>query len=171
MYLNEYLKAADLPVDQLYKNTVDNENEIPAIVKDKGYIKLEFSQSMPSGNYYKLDNSNVNTYTVFKATSRDPATLMTKVNGVMLDPEVLPVDGVINWSSLQNKCGAYIFYPKLQTIEWIMNAQSNCVVHIIQIKSIKASVRLNIPVKDFYNNNGVTQFIDNLSALLSIHPS
>lgn len=35
---------------------------------------------MPSGNYYKLDNSGP-TWTVFKATSRDPATLMTKVNG------------------------------------------------------------------------------------------
>jgi hypothetical protein len=125
---------------------------------------------MPSGNYYKLDHSS-SSWAVFKATSRDPATLMTKVNGQLKDPEILPDSGVVDWDKLKNTCGAYVFYPKLQTITWVMNTNSNCVVHVIQIKSIKATVRLNIPLADFYNNNGPTQFIDNLSALLQIHPS
>ena len=67
---------------------------------------------MPSGNYYKLDFSS-NTWAVLKATSRDPATLLTKVNGKNRDPLILPETGKMDWEKHKNDCGAYVFYPKL----------------------------------------------------------
>ena len=38
---------------------------------------------------------------------------MTKVNGVLKDPEILPDTGIMDWEKLKTKCGAYVFYPKL----------------------------------------------------------
>ena len=97
MYVTEYNVKEVLPIEQQFTNEVDNENEIPAIVKNKSYNLIQFSQSMPSGNYYKLDHSSL-TWSIFKIVSRDPATLIIKVRGVQKDPLVVPESGAIDWT-------------------------------------------------------------------------
>ena len=67
---------------------------------------------MPSGNFYRLDFSSM-TWSVFKITSRDPSTLVIKVNGVQKDPLIVPETGEVDWSKHVNTCGAYAFYPEL----------------------------------------------------------
>lgn len=49
-----------------------------------------------------------------------------------------------------------------------MNGKANCQVRVRLSSYIQLSTRIDIPIADFYSNNGVTSFITNICAFLGI---
>lgn len=67
-------------------------------------------------------------------------------------------------------CGANNFHYENGTIEFVVNGKNNCQVRVRLSSYVKLTARLNIPVMDFFNNNGPTTFITNICAFLNIDP-
>jgi len=67
-------------------------------------------------------------------------------------------------------CGANNFHYNNGTIEFVVNGKANCQVRVRLSNYVKLSARLNIPIMDFFSNNGPTTFITNICAFLNIDP-
>lgn len=67
-----------------------------------------------------------------------------------------------------NICGANNFHYQNGTIEFVVNGIGNCQVRVRLSSFIQLSARIDIPIADFYNNNGATSFITNICAFLGI---
>ena len=92
----------------------------------------------------------------------------TSVNGKDIEPIVIEEGVEINWADHRNSCGAHTYDMDTQTLTWIMNTQNNCLVKV-NIKSVvKVTMRLDIPVADFYKDIGTSTFVDRVAALLGI---
>ena len=52
-----------------------------------------------------------------------------------------------------------------------MNGQDNCQVHVTLSNHLRLTARLDIPISDFYNNDGATTFMTNICAFLGIDTS
>lgn len=50
----------------------------------------------------------------------------------------------------------------------MVNGISNCQVRVRLSSYIQLSARIDIPISDFYSNNGITSFITNICAFLGI---
>jgi hypothetical protein len=74
----------------------------------------------------------------------------------------------VNLTQYATFCGANNFHYKNGTIEFVVNGISNCQVRVKLSSYIQLSARINIPIADFYSNNGVTTFITNICAFLGI---
>lgn len=65
-------------------------------------------------------------------------------------------------------CGANNFHFENGTIEFVVNGKDNCQVRVRLSSFIQLSVRLDIPIADFYTNDGETTFLTNICAFLGI---
>lgn len=65
-------------------------------------------------------------------------------------------------------CGANNFHYQNGTIEFVVNGIANCQVRVRLSSFIQLSARIDIPIADFYSNNGATSFITNICAFLGI---
>ena len=68
--------------------------------------------------------------------------MATVVNGVQKDPLIIDQNKEIDWAQYASDCGAHVFYPKTQTLIWIMNAQPDCSVKVKILDSVKVNTRL-----------------------------
>ena len=63
-------------------------------------------------------------------------------------------------------CGSYKYVYNNKMVEFIVT--TNCRVRVSFLNSVKASVRINKPVQQFFADNGVTLFIDRMCSVLGI---
>ena len=65
-------------------------------------------------------------------------------------------------------CGANNFHFENGTIEFVVNGNNSCQVRVRLASYIQLSVRIDVPIADFYSNDGETTFITNICAFLGI---
>ena len=65
-------------------------------------------------------------------------------------------------------CGRHIFVYEDTRIYFILTGDSKCVVHIKQIDSIRLTLKIDMPIQDFYDNDGQMTFIDKMTTFLGI---
>ena len=67
------------------------------------------------------------------------------------------------------QCGSNKFFYKNYTIHFVVTGDANCKVRVVLTNSIQLTAKFDIAISDFYNNKGVTLFIDKMCALLQIY--
>ena len=67
-------------------------------------------------------------------------------------------------------CGAHTYHYENATIEFVVNNLNWCQVRVRKTSFMQVSVRLDLPVRDFYKDDGKTSFISNICAYLGIDP-
>ena len=65
-------------------------------------------------------------------------------------------------------CGANNFHYENGTIEFVVNGKDSCQVRVRLSSYVQLSTRIDIPIADFYSNDGETTFITNICAFLGI---
>ena len=98
--------------------------------------------------------------------------MLDKSNNV-LDPILLTdlnntASGVI--SDLNTSvCGSYYYFYTNYTTEFVVTEDPNCLITIELTESVQLTTHFSLPIDQFFNNNNaITNFINNLCALLNI---
>lgn len=96
--------------------------------------------------------------------------MTTFVNGIKQTPKVVKDGEDLDWASFKNNCGYHSYFPRNQTLIWIMNANDNCEVEVRILNTLKAALVFDIDVIDFYKDIGESKFIDRLADRLGVKP-
>jgi hypothetical protein len=65
-------------------------------------------------------------------------------------------------------CGSNKFFYKNYTIHFVVTGDPNCKVRVTLTDSIQLTAKFDMPIANFYRDDGVTKFIDRMCALLQI---
>jgi hypothetical protein len=65
-------------------------------------------------------------------------------------------------------CGSNKFFFRNYTIHFVVTGEINCQVRVTLTGSIQLTAKFDMPIADFFKNDGLTRFIDRMSALLKI---
>lgn len=74
-------------------------------------------------------------------------------------------DNITNYVS---ECGTNKYFYKNNTIHFIVTADASCTVRVSLTSSVQVTARLSLDINKFYENNGITTFIDLMSAFLGV---
>eukprot|EP01016_Furgasonia_blochmanni_P050976 TRINITY_DN7954_c0_g1_i5.p1 TRINITY_DN7954_c0_g1~~TRINITY_DN7954_c0_g1_i5.p1 ORF type:complete len:343 (+),score=84.50 TRINITY_DN7954_c0_g1_i5:65-1093(+) len=96
--------------------------------------------------------------------------IQVKVGNTVIPPAIIDTareeDSILH--SVSTRCGANRFFFKERVIEFVLNANPACVITLNLIEAVQVSVKLAVPLDEFFKNTPQTEFIDKLSALLDI---
>ena len=66
-------------------------------------------------------------------------------------------------------CGSYYYFYTNYTTEFVVTEDPNCLITIELTESVQLTTHFSLPIDQFFNNNNaITNFINNLCALLNI---
>jgi hypothetical protein len=80
-------------------------------------------------------------------------------------------DENINLITKTGICGANVWDWKTQTLEFVINNDPKCIVTLKKTSSVRVSIRLDVKVENFYNNEGGADMLDKIAAYLGIDTS
>ena len=90
------------------------------------------------------------------------------MNGITIKPIILNENNGAIPSLDTTVCGSNKFFYKNNTIHFVITGDPKCKVRVSLSNSIQLTARFAMNISEFYNNNGVTTFINRMAALLKI---
>lgn len=96
-----------------------------------------------------------------------PNSIRVQNNGVTVKPISLLDNGGEN-SIDTTVCGSNKFFYDNYTIHFAIHEGSDCRVRVSLVNSVQLTARFDMPIADFFANDGATTFINRMSALLGI---
>jgi hypothetical protein len=129
-------------------------------------LQLQIQKRTPQGN-----NSN---YVIIKLYYPLPNSIKVTVNNAVVKPILLTDYNIANASGLSSalntsQCGSNIYFYTNSTIEFVLTEASDCIAVISLVDSISLTTHFAIDINTFFSNNStLTNFINNLCALLKI---
>jgi len=101
-----------------------------------------------------------------------PNSLRVSVNDDIVSPIIVSSKDIMNYTSeLMSKgplCGRHIFLYETTKIYFILTGEEDCIVHVKQIEAVRLSLKIEMPIQDFYDNDGQMTFIDKMTTFLGI---
>jgi hypothetical protein len=88
-----------------------------------------------------------------------------KANDKDVNPIIL-LDNKTESDPVIEVCGSYKYVYNKKYIEYILT--TDCKIRMSFVNSVKASIRMDQAVTDFFTNNGTGKFIDKMCAILGI---
>jgi hypothetical protein len=128
-------------------------------------LQIQIQKRTPTGN-----NSN---FIRVKLHYPKPNTIRLLLNGQIVDPILLTdvsntASGVLK--DLNNsECGSHYYFYTNYTTEFVVTEDANCLLTVELAESVQLTTHFSININDFFNSaNAITNFINNLAALLQI---
>jgi hypothetical protein len=126
-------------------------------------LQLQLQTRTLAGN-----NSN---FIIVKLYYPLPNSIRVTVNNVVIKPLLLT--DYNNASSLlstldRTKCGSNIFFYTNNTIEFVLTEAPDCTAVVSLVDSISLTTHFAMDINTFFSTNALTNFINNLCAMLSI---
>lgn len=110
---------------------------------------------------------------VFRLHYPKPNSIRLRLGDTILDPILLT--DVNNTASAPrenlnlSKCGSHIYFYTNYTISFVVTEEPTCIVQIELTESVQLTTHFSMDINDFFNSNStITNFINNLCALLNI---
>jgi hypothetical protein len=126
-------------------------------------LQLQLQTRTPSGN-----NSN---YIIVKLYYPLPNSIKLTVNNVVVKPLLLTDYNNANslLSTLnRSQCGSNIYFYTNNTIEFVLTEAADCTAVISLVDSITLTTHFAMDINAFFSSNAITNFINNLCAMLQI---
>lgn len=128
-------------------------------------LQLQIQKRTPQG-----DNSN---YVIIRLHYPVPNSIQVAVNNVVQKPIALTDYSGGNSGVLSNlntsQCGSNIYNYKNSTITFVLTEAADCLAVVSLVDSITLTTHFAIDINSFFSNNStLTNFINNLCALLDI---
>ncbi len=139
---------------------------------NKNY-NITFTGTNPSKMKFKLfDVSFENIkYNIFKVKYGSPQTVVVfDKNGKEIKSREWKESETMSLNDTSLKCGDSKWSRVINTIEFFITNEENCILTLNTVNSIQLFMRLNITVNDFYSKNSSNQLIYNIAAVLGIPP-
>lgn len=112
-------------------------------------------------------------YSTFRLHYPKPNSIRLKLGDSIVDPILLT--DVNNTASAPKRplntseCGSHIYFYTNYTISFVVTEEPNCLVQIELTESVQLTTHFSMDINDFFNSNSaITNFINNLCALLNI---
>lgn len=128
-------------------------------------LQVQIQKRTPTGN-----NSN---FIRVKLHYPKPNTIRLLLNGQIVDPILLTdvnntASGVLK--DLNNsECGSHYYFYTNYTTEFVVTEDANCLLTVELAESVQLTTHFSININDFFSSaNAITNFINNLAALLQI---
>lgn len=90
------------------------------------------------------------------------------VNEQIIKPFIKEDNITLNSSQTYLKCGANNYFFRERFVEYVITADTACIVEIRLINSVQISTRLAMTVEDFFDNDSRTKFVDRIASFLQI---
>lgn len=103
-------------------------------------------------------------YIILKMTFDIPTTIQVKANGTIIEPNLLTLN--VDLATQNQTCGAHNYNDTSRVLEVVLTAE--CDLWYEKQTSLKVTMHLTVNINDFYNNNGLTSFVDKMCAFLGI---
>ena len=116
----------------------------------------------------RLPQGNASDWVIVKLMYPQPNSIRVEVNGQAIRPISLldnNGEGALNTSL----CGSNKFFYQNYTIHFVVTGDPNCKVRVTLTNSIQLTARFAMNIDDFFNEDGVTKFINRMCALLQIN--
>ena len=149
-----------------------------SVIKLHKTYNLTYSSTPPADSRFQIQqrvepSGNANDWVIIRIYYPLPNSIeVMKKDASGSDQLVKPYplnEGVpVNLMDHVDKCGANTFHFENGTIEFVVNGKDDCQVRVRLSSYIQLSVRIDIPIADFYSNDGETSFITNICAFLGI---
>lgn len=160
--------------EKKFKHETDSPVTVTNLVKKGRVTRLQTSGAMPSGMAYQLLTSDHRDWAVFQVQAEDPSTMVVLrenpfySNGKEeMRPVVLRVGDDLDMTAFSNDCGANHYDSATRTLHFVVRG-IHCKVTVEFANALELHTLLNISPEKFYDNDGVTTFIDRIAALLGI---
>jgi hypothetical protein len=126
-------------------------------------LQLQLQTRTPAGN-----NSN---FIIVKLYYPLPNSIRVTVNNNVVKPLLLTDHN--NATSLANnlnrsQCGSNIFFYTNNTIVFVLTEAPDCTAVVSLVDSISLTTHFNVDINTFFSSNAISNFINNLCALLNI---
>lgn len=135
-----------------------------SVIKLHKTYNLTYSSTPPADSRFQIQervapSGNPNDWVIIRIYYPLPNSIeVMKKDASGSDQLVKPYplnEGVpVNLMDHVDKCGANTFHFQNGTIEFVVNGKDNCQVRVRLSSYIKLSVRIDIPIDDFYSNDG-----------------
>ena len=128
-------------------------------------LQLQIQKRTPAGD----NNNNL----IVKLHYPRPNTIRLLLNNQVVDPILLTdlnntASGVQKPLNL-SECGSHYYFYTNYSVEFVLTEDLNCLPTIELTESVQLTTHFSINVDQFFNNsNAITNFINNLCALLNI---
>ena len=149
------------------------------VFQDQQKYDLNFTSQPPSKMRYQIQersdpNGNPNDWAIFRIPFPIPNTIRVEYrNGTstsFTELKPIPINNgtPADLEDYTDQCGANVYHYEQAIIEFLVNGKDNCQVRLAQTNHIRLTARLEIPIADFYSNDGATTFLTNICAFLGI---
>jgi hypothetical protein len=108
-------------------------------------------------------------FVVIKIKFMNPETTEVLKGSSVVKP--FRLDENIDLMTKSKICGANIHDYIQQTLEFVVTGEDDCILYLRRVSSVKVSMRMDVKVEDFFNNNGGADFLDKITAYLNIDTS
>lgn len=114
---------------------------------------------------------NSSNYIIVKLYYPLPNSIKVAVNNVVVKPLLLT--DYNNGSSLlstlnRSQCGSNIYFYNNNTIEFVLTEAADCTAVVSLVDSISLTTHFSMDINSFFSSSAITNFINNLCALLQI---
>ena len=151
-----------------------------SVVKLHENYNMTFSSSPPKNMIFQIQetqapNGNPNDWVIIRIYFPIPNSIevKAKINGTESIKKPFPIQQGVpeDLNDHTSTCGANNYHYENGTIEFVVSGGDNCQVRVRLTNHIKLTARLDIPISDFYSNDGATSFLTNICAFLGIDTS
>ncbi len=116
----------------------------------------------------RLPQGNASDWVIVKLMYPKPNSIRVEVNGQPIKPiSLLDNNGEVPLNT--SLCGSNKFFYQNYTIHFVVTGDPNCKVRVTLTNSIQLTARFAMNIDDFFNEDGVTKFINRMCALLQIN--
>jgi len=133
---------------------------------------MSFASMPPVDMTLKLQKrtpeGNASDWIIVKLYYPRPNSIRVQVNGVTIKPISLFEDNGLTPLNT-SECGSNKFFYQNYTIHFVVTGDPNCQVRVSLTNTIQLTARFDMPIADFFKDNGVTRFINRMAALLKIN--
>ena len=157
----------DTPDNMKFEHHIDSHYKLTALLKLGQQHLVEYAATMPPAITYRLLSGSSSDYAIIKVHSENPAPLYLTKGKKKIKNEVLRENEEISFTG-KISCGTNFYIQKESVMYFLITAADDCTVEINNSNAIAMNARMDIPVAEFYANNGVANFIDQVAASLGI---
>ena len=147
-------------------------NRFATLLPSNDTYQFNFGSLPPRKTFFQLqkkkkDDDAPLDWVIVKFFYPLPNSLRVKVNGEIVDPITILDDHAEDpLLGLVDQCGSNKFYFKDRTLDFVLN--TGCTAKVFVANSIQLTAKFQMDIKEFFDMDGKTKFIDRICALLGI---
>jgi len=164
MFRNDIAEFQDHVWDGFYTGHI-RLSRFPSIIYSGQYYNITSTGTLPNSLMFYLQATDEFHPIIVAIKWADPAAVNVYLDGTLIQPYKWTSAGISECKFSDNH-GTNRWFHEQNTLQFVMKTTQQ--LYIKKSDSIKISLELDIPVSDFFKNDGVSSFLDKFAAMSNI---